>query len=231
MDPRQFVPETLWNQCRSILGVAIPGSRSRLSISPLYGVHTFSQHDRSQIAGRGAKRGGGDRQRVPNAVLGRHKDPINRLTYPAVSRPKQPGKGYRGSTTGEAQWPIGPRTTGRGIAVPPALPPPRRTMLREDGRAKRWAAAGSPAPRALVKTQACSATWGRDQRPPTGPGTLSMGGHRTAVGRAQAIGRHLSDLSCFLQRQTEAAAFALPGRCRVISAWRQKHLPPQSPNT
>ena len=123
----------------------------------------------------------------------------------------------------------GPRN--RRAAGPPTSPSDNRSMLREDGRAKWWAAAGSPAPRALVKTQACSATWGRDQRPPTGPGTLSMGGHRTAVGRAQAIGRHLSDLSCFLQRQTEAAAFALPGRCRVISAWRQKHLPPQSPNT
>jgi len=44
-----------------------------------------------------------------------------------------------------------------------------------------------------------------------------------------------SDLPCFLKRQTEAAAFALPGRysgvTRVISARRQKHLPPLPPTT
>ena len=37
------------------------------------------------------------------------------------------------------------------------------------------------------------------------PGT---GDHRPAVGRGRTISRHLGDLSCFLQRQTEAAAFA-----------------------
>jgi len=45
-----------------------------------------------------------------------------------------------------------------------------------------------------------------------------------------------SDLSCFLytlQRPTEAAVFALPGRLSgvtmVISSWRQKHLFPLPP--
>ena len=35
---------------------------------------------------------------------------------------KRPGGGYGGSATGEAQWPIGRRTLGRGIA--PLTPPP-----------------------------------------------------------------------------------------------------------
>ena len=58
--------------------------------------------------------------------------------------------GYRRSATGDAQWPIGLRTTGQGITVPP-LPPPRqmpldsRSTLREDGRAKWWALARFPA--------------------------------------------------------------------------------------
>jgi len=49
------------------------------------------------------------------------------------------------------------------------------------------------------------------------------------IGRKQTISRHLSSLSCFVYRQTEAAALALPGRCsgviRVISARRQKICP------
>ena len=32
------------------------------------------------------------------------------------------------------------------------------------------------------------------------------------------IGQHLSDLSCFLQRQTKAAAFALPGRSSGVTS-------------
>jgi len=43
------------------------------------------------------------------------------------------------------------------------------------------------------------------------------------------------DLSCFLQRQTDAATFALPGQSsdatRVISAWWQQHLPSLPPTT
>ena len=75
----------------------------------------------------------------------------------------------------------------------------------------------------------------------SGGGTRSLigrrvgptGEHRRAVGRGRTIGRPLSGLSCFPQRQTEAAAFALPGQCsgvtRIISARRQKHLPPLPP--
>jgi len=69
-----------------------------------------------------------------------------------------------------------------------------------------------------------------------------MGDHRR--GRVMAVGTFdvcsnaavNSDLSCFLytlQRQTEAAVFALPGRLSgvtmVISIWRQKHLFPLPP--
>ena len=84
-------------------------------------VHTFYRHDRSWITGRGAR--GGDRRPVPNAVPSQCRDPIDRSTHRAVARLKRRktagGSGYRGSATGEAQWPIGPRTMG----------PPRRTTL------------------------------------------------------------------------------------------------------
>ena len=61
------------------------------------------------------------------------------------------------------------------------------------------------------------------------------GDPRPTIRHGRMIGRHLSDLSCLLWRQTEVAAFALTGQCsgvtRVISARRQKHLPPLSPTT
>jgi len=60
-----------------------------------------------------------------------------------------------------------------------------------------------------------------------------MGDPRPAVRRGRMISRHLSARSCSLQRQTEVAAFALPGRCsgvtRVISTRQQMFLPPLSP--
>jgi len=60
-------------------------------------------------------------------------------------------------------------------------------------------------------------------------GCTRNGGPRPGV---RTIGRYLSALSCSLYRQTEVAAFALPGRCsgvtRVISA---RHLPLLPPTT
>jgi len=61
------------------------------------------------------------------------------------------------------------------------------------------------------------------------PLDAGYGRPRPAVIHGQIISQHLSDLSCFLYRQTEAGAFALPGRwsgvTRVISARRQMPLP------
>ena len=60
-------------------------------------------------------------------------------------------------------------------------------------------------------------------------GCTRNGGQRPGV---RTIGRYLSAVSCSLYRQTEVAAFALPGRCsgvtRVISA---RHLPLLPPTT
>jgi len=64
---------------------------------------------------------------------------------------------------------------------------------------------------------------------------LGTGDPRPAIGHGRTIGRHLSGLSFFLQRQTEVVAFALPARCsgitRVLSTRRHKHLPTLPPIT
>jgi len=80
-------------------------------------VLTFYRHDLSWITGMGTKGGWS-----PAGPRRHFRDPINWSTQRAVARPKHRktagGGGYRGSATGEAQWPIGPRMTGRGIAAP-----------------------------------------------------------------------------------------------------------------
>jgi len=136
-----------------------------------------------------------------------------------------------GGATGEAQWRIGTRTTGRKIA-----PPPRRTPLdnqstsRADGSAKWQAVAWCLEPWCTHR----NAGWERDRACSRRPDSL-WEIHRPTIGLSGTIGRHLSDLSCFLQRQTEAATFALPGQSsdttRVISAWWQQHLPSLPPTT
>ena len=136
------------------------------------------------------------------------------------------GGGYRGSATGEVQWPIGPRTAGQGItARPPQTLLDNRSTMRADGRAKRRAAAGSPAP-----WRTCQNTgWERNEgtRSPTGPWTPGKGNPQ---GQCQ-----MRTDDRLLQRQTEEPAFALPGHCSgittVSSAQRQKHLAPLPPTT
>ena len=57
------------------------------------------------------------------------------------------GGGYRGSTNGEVQWPIGPGTTGLGTAAPMSDAPGQLVDVAGGMAAKKWqAAAGSPAP-------------------------------------------------------------------------------------
>ena len=179
------------------------------------------RRDQSWIAGGGA-RGGGIAGRTPmsfTADAGTPSVPLAHLKRHKTAR----GGSYKGSTTGEAQWLISPRTMGWGITVP-LLPLPCQTPLDnqstswEDGRMKRRAAAGS-----LALWRTChNANMERDggTRSPTGPQTPSSGDPRPAVGRGRTIGRHLSDLSCFLQRQTEAAAFALPGRSSGVTSYQ-----------
>ena len=100
---------------------------------------------------------------------------------------------------------------------------------------KRRAAAGSPAPWRTCQNADV-------RRDAIANRMLGMGDHRPAVGRGRmmAVGTFdvccnaavNSDLSCFLytlQRQSEAAVFALPDRLSVtmvISSRRQKHLFP-----
>jgi len=119
----------------------VESHNSRVSIQTLdfTRVHTFYRHDRSWIAGRDAKGGGGRSpagpQRCYQMMLGPHRS----IDIAGGDAPKtsQNGRGgLQGSTTGEAQWMIGPRTTDRGIAVPHLPPPVRRrwTIGRRRGR-------------------------------------------------------------------------------------------------
>ena len=84
--------------------VEVPVSRLRLSILPEYNLPFTG------VIGVGSPAGAwwGDRQTVPNAVPGQCQDPIHRHS----------GWWQRGSATDEAKWPIGPQTTGWGIAAP-----------------------------------------------------------------------------------------------------------------
>jgi len=69
------------------------------------------------------------------------------VAHPKRRKTAGGGGGYRGSATKEAQWPIGPRTTCRGIALPPRWTLLyNRSMSQEDGRRKRRAVDGSLAP-------------------------------------------------------------------------------------
>ena len=138
------------------------------------------------------------------------------------------GRGLHGSTTGEAQWPIGLWTAGRESPYPVGC---RWTIGRRRGRMGMQNGGQQPGLRhrgARVEMWAGNATEGHDRRPAPG-----YGRPQPHVGHGQMISRHLSGLSCSLERQTEVAAFALPGRCSgvtsVISARQQKHPPPAVP--
>jgi len=127
-----------------------------------------------------------------------------------------------------ADWPVHDGPGNRCAAPPPPrrMPLDNQSMLREDGHAK-WRAAA----RSLALWRTCqNADVERDGDATTDrPREAEYGKPQARLWRGRTIGRHLSGLSCFLQRQTEAVAFALQGRCigvtRVISAWRQRHLP------
>ena len=124
----------------------VESHKSRVSIETLdvARVRNFYRRDLSWITGRGT-RGGGDRRPVLDAVPSQCRDPIDRSTHRAVARLKRRktagGGGYRGSATGEAQWPIGPWTMGPHVGRPWTIGQRRRW----DGHAKWWSAAGSPA--------------------------------------------------------------------------------------
>jgi len=76
----------------------------------------------------------GDRRLAPDAIPGQCRDP----DIAGGGAPKTSQNGRR-SATGEAQWPISPWTTGRGIAASPY-----RTVVDNqstspvDGCVKRW---------------------------------------------------------------------------------------------
>ena len=112
----------------------------------------------------------------------------------------QNGRGVWGSTTA-----IGPRTTGRGIT---ASPPPSDAAGRgRDGRVKRRAAAGSPAP--WRTCQKADVQRDRGTRSPTGCWVSETTGP-PSDGRMMAVGTFdvcsnaavNSDLSCFLYTST-----------------------------
>jgi len=113
--------------------------------------------------------------------------------------PKTAGGGYVGAQPGKCS---GPRTTGRGIT---ASPPPRRTPLdnrstsRGDGRVKRRAVAGSPAPWRTCQ-KADVQRDGRDRRPNAGYGRPQAHRRTMAVGTFDVCSNAAvnSDLSCFL---------------------------------
>jgi len=108
------------------------------------------------------------------------------------------GRELQGSATGVAQWLIGPRTTGRGIAPPPhRMPLDNRSTSRADGRAKRRAAAGS-----LAQWCTCqNADMERDRgtrSPPTRPIRQVQETPGPPSDTAGLSARHLSGLSCSL---------------------------------
>jgi len=107
-------------------------------------VRTFTLCDRSWIAGVGAITGRTPRRSRP--MTGPHRR-LRTIDIACSARPKRPGGGYGRSATVEAQRPSAP---GRLAGESP--PPPVGccwTIGRRrgwDGRVKRRAAAGSPAP-------------------------------------------------------------------------------------
>ena len=144
------------------------------------------------------------------------------------------GGGYRGNTTGEAQWLIGFRDGGPGNRRPSPSYATGQSVDVAGGWARKMAGSGRVfgAVVHLSKIRRLTRAARQGARSPTGPQTLGAGDLRPTVGRGQMISRRLSALSCSLYRQTEVATFALPGRCsgvtRVISA---RHLPLLPPTT
>ena len=175
---------------------AIPGSLSRLSTSPAYvpftGVIGFGL-----LAG--ARRGKDDRWPAPDAVPERRRDPIatcgRSIDIVAVVRTKRCK--MAGGLREECD-------RGSAMADRPGnhrpSPHPRRTpldnwsMSRADGHAKWRAAVGSLAPWCTCWNAGWEHNGGMQSQ--TGPRVREI--HRPATGPSQTIGRHFSDLSCFL---------------------------------
>jgi len=138
-----------------------------------------------------------------------------------LKRHKTAGEGaYRGSATGEAQWPIGPPDDRWENHHPPLSDASGQSVDVAGGMGMQNGGQqlGLQRHGTRVNMQAGNATGGRYRRPARGYGRLQ------ARRRTWPVDWPTSRcLSCFLYRQTEAAAFALPGRCsgvtRVISAW------------
>ena len=110
----------------------------RLSISPEYVPFTDMIGVGSPA---GARRDGGRSpagpQRCSRPTPGRHRS-INIAGSGAPKRHKMGGECYRGRVTGDAQWPIGLRTTGRVIAARPCQTPlDNRSTSWADRRMKR----------------------------------------------------------------------------------------------
>ena len=103
---------------------------------------------------------------------------------------KRPGEG-RGSETAEAQWPIGPWTTGQGITPPPR---PRRTLL--DNWSSSWAPGGWA--RLMAGSGRVSGAMVHVSKRDRGgvasvDRTLSTGDQRPAVVRGRTFSRHRRD--------------------------------------
>jgi len=130
---------------------------------------TIYRHDRSWIAGRDAQ-GEAIASRSPTLFLADAGTPsIDQHSRQRHARNVAKWLGATGRTTGDAQWPIGLWTTGRGIAVPP-LPPPRRTPRNNGRRCGRIGTQNGGQRPGLrhhgtpVKKQTCSATGVRNRR-------------------------------------------------------------------
>jgi len=156
----------------------VKSRNSRASVETLdfAQVCTFFRRDRSWIASGGTR--GGDRRLVPDAVPSRCGDPIDRSTWQAVARPKR-HKTARGGGGGRA-W--------ESLSPPCRMPLDNWSTSQEDGCAKLWTAAVSPAPWHTCQNAGMERSRGRDRRPAARP----------AVGCSRTIGRNLSALSCFL---------------------------------
>ena len=186
------------------------------------GVRTFYWRYRSWIAGRGPK-GGGHRWPAPDAVAGWRGHPINRIDRHSgpETLQKRPEEGARGGARpGKRRGRSAPGMAGRRIVR--RTPLDNRSTLREDERAERRAAAGSPASWHTCQNADMERDGGRDR-------WLDAGyGRPQARRRTQPHDRPTSQCSfLFPIEQTEAALFALPDRrsgvSKVISARRQKH--------
>ena len=140
-------------------------------------VRTFHQHDWNRIAGRCVKGGRSPAcpQRRSRPMLGPHRC-LQMIDIVGNGMPKmwQNGRGgYRGSATGEAQWPLC------------RMPLDSRSTLRGDRCVKRQAAAGSLVPWCMCQNRLAT-RWGDA----IADWTLGMGDRRPAVGRGRTINRH-----------------------------------------